>query len=452
MSFPEEDPPMPIEPASSEEEPKPGEPTSSEEPPAPMQPASSEETPPGEVVYPEAVLPEDFTPLDRTSRKARARRRRAHRKLVMPSADERAASLDGLARRAFPSFDFFVFALLCGAVLGAAYLMDSPAMLLLAILLAPLLTPWVGLVLAIQTGSWRFFFLTLGCMLVACLLVFLTGGLAGWTGHLWLHLPLSQATLHAHLWWPDLFLVVLGTVLLTVSFIRSENKPVLPSIMLAYGLFMPLSAGGVGWGLGVASIWPKGALVFLVHLALALLAGAITLAALRFKPARAAGHLLPIFMGLLSLAALVYYTGLPKAIRDEILASHQAIAPTVTVMVFVTPTDTPTPTQTATSTSTPLPSATPTPTDTPTPTPAFAIVASPSGGGAMLLAEPGNGKVVAGLTNGIIVQTLPEIQSVLGRSWVHVRWNNTDGWILSTALLSTTETPLPPTPTLTPTP
>jgi hypothetical protein len=60
--------------------------------------------------------------------------------------------------------------------------------------------------------------------------------------------------------------------------------------------------------------------------------------------------------------------------------------------------------------------------------------------------------VLTGLSNGIIVQVMPEIQSVYGRNWVHIRWNNTDGWILTTVLLATTETPLPPTPTRTPTP
>ena len=434
MSFPEEEQPKSIEPASSGAESTPG------------VPAPSEETPSGEVVYPEAILPEDFTPLDRTGRKARARRRREHRKLVMPSADERAASLDGLARRAFPSFDFFVFALLCGAVLGAAYLMDSPAMLLLAILLAPLLTPWVGLVLAIQTGSWRFFFLTLGCVLVACLLVFLTGALAGWTGHLWQHLPLSQANLHAHLWWPDLFLVVLGAVLLTVSFIRSENKPVLPSIMLAYGRFMPLSAGGVGRGIGVATIWPDGVLVFLVHLALASLVGSITLAALRFKPLRAGGYLLPIFMGLLSLGTLVYFTGLTNVIRNEILATRQTV-PTATLVVL--PSDTPTSVPTPTITSTLIPTDTPTPTVT-QPAPVYAVIAASSGGGAYIRSYPDGGKALAVLINGTVLQVFPEIQNVGGFNWVHVRWNNEDGWVLSAALKATTKTPLPPTLTATP--
>jgi hypothetical protein len=440
MSFPEEEPPKPIEPAPSEEEPAPGE------------PIPSGETPSGEVVFPEEPdLPEDFTPLDRTSRKARARRRRANRMLVMPDADERAAILDGLARRAIPSFEFFVFALLCGAVLGAAYLMDSPAMLLLGILLAPLLTPWVGMVLAIQTGSWRFFFLTLGGVLEASLLVFLTGALAGWVGHIWLPLPLSQANIHSHLWWPELSLVALGAILLTISFIRSENRPVLPSIMVAYGLFMPLSAGGIGLGIGSSALWPDGALVFLVHLALAGLAGGITLAALRFKPLKAGGYLLPIFIWLIWLAALVSFTGLTRVIRNEILATRPTIAPIPTVVVFV-PYDTPTRTATATATATFTLTDTPRPTATPSPTPAYAIIKAATGGGAYIRSVPAGGNALAVLLNGTLVQVMPDIQSAGGFSWVHIRWNNMDGWVMNNVLLATTETPPPPTLTLTPTP
>ena len=431
MSFPEEEQP-------SEEQ------SESEEP------AAQTEDPSEQVVFPEeTLLPEDFTPLGGTGRLPRARRRRAQRKLTMPGAEERATILDNLARRAFPTFEFFVFALLGGAVLGAAYLMDSPALLLLGILLTPLLTPWVGMTLAILTGSWRFFFLTLGVVLVASLLVFLTGGLAGWAGHLWLPLPLAQATFHAHLWWPDLFLVALGAVLLTISFVRSEQRPILPSIMLAYGLFMPISAGGVGWGIGAPSIWPNGVLVFLVHLVLATLAGGITLAILRFKPAKAGGVILPILMGLLSLATLVYLTGLTKVIRNEIIATRQTV-PTATAVVppSATPTPRPTPTPTATFT----PSDTLLPTATLEPTPAYAVISASTGGGAYIRSDPGGGTAQAVLINGTLLQVLPEIQSVNGVSWVHVRWNNFDGWVLMTVLSATTATPPPPTLTLTPTP
>jgi hypothetical protein len=438
MSFPEEEQPKPIEPESSEEQPN------------PMEPAPAGESPSEPTVFPEEPsVPADFTPLGGTGSPARARRRRAHRTTLMPGANARADILDGLARRAFPSLEFFVFALLGGAVLGAAYLMDSPAMLLLGLLLAPLLTPWVGLMLAIQTGSWRFFFLTLGGFLVASLLVFLTGALAGWAGHLWLPLPLTRASFHSHLWWPDLVLVALGAVLMTISFVRSEHRPILLSITLAYGFFLPLSAGGVGLGIGAPSIWPDGALVFLVHVALASLAAIITLAALRFKPARAGGYFLPILMGLLAVATLVYFTGLVNTIRDGILATRQT-EPTPTIIII--PTDTPTDLPTATETLTLLPSDTPTATASPQPTPAYAVIEAAAGGGANMRSDPAGGTVLAVLINGTVLQVMPEIQSVNGTSWVHVRWSNQDGWVLTTVLKATTETPPPATATLTPTP
>ena len=421
-----------------------------EEEPRPEEPVSPEEVASAEAIFPEDPgLPEGFTPISTSARLPRARRRRAHRMLAAPGADERAAILGSLARRAIPSFEFFLFALLCGAVLGAAFLLDSPALLLLGVLLAPLLTPWVGLTLAIMTGSWRFFFLTLGGLVFASALVFLCGALAGLAGHLWLPLPLFHANIHSHLWWPDLFLVVLGGVLITISFVRSEQKPILPSIMLAYGLFLPLSAGGVGLGIGATPIWPDGALVFLAHLALATLAGGITLAALRFKPAKAGGYLLPILTGLLALAAVVTFTGVTKVIRDEIIATRR-IAPTPTIVIL--PSKTPTVTLTQTPSATVTPTDTAQPSATLLPTPAYAVITSPSGGGALVRSEAGGGTVVAVLSNGITIQVLPETQTVDSVNWVHIRWDTVDGWVLSTVLTATSSTPPPPTPTPTPTP
>jgi len=421
-----------------------------EEAPEPEETDSSQEfTAPDETFGEELIVPEGFTPLGETAELPRARRRRARRKLGPPGADERAELLDRLARRAFPSFEFFLFALLSGAVLGAAFLLDSPALLLLGVLLAPLLTPWVGLTLATLTGSWRFFFQTLGGMLVAGLLVFLTGVLAGMAGRLWAPLPLFHANIHSHLWWPDLFVVALGAVLLVISFVRSEQKPFLPSVLLAYGLFQPLSAAGVGLGIGAAHIWPDGALVFLVHLALATLVGGFTLAILRFKPMRASGYLLPFMIGLVSLAGLVTFTGLVAFIRDGIIATRSTV-PTPTVLLLPTVTATALPPPTASPT--PEPSATFTPSPTLQVTPAYALITSPAGGGALVRTEPGGGTVITPLSNGLIVEVLPEIQDVNTVVWVRVRLaNNIQGWVLQTVLTATTLTPTPiPTPSPTP--
>ena len=429
--------------------------TTPDEQAGPEELSPSEEGSSPEVSFPEeTTLPEDFTPIGQASRLPRARLRRAHRMLVPPSADERAALLDSLARRAVPSFEFFLLALLCGIVLGAAYLLDSPAMLLLGILLAPLLTPWVGLTLSILTGSWRFFFLTVGGLLVASLLVFGAGALAGLAGHLWMPLRLFQADLHSHLWWPDLVLVALGAALLAASFVRSEQKPILTSIMLAYGLFLPLSAGGVGLGLGVRTIWPNGALVFLAHLSLSILVGVLTLAALRFKPLKFSGYFLSFVIGVLSLATLFYLTGLGQVIRNGINATRRSVpTPISLVLPSVTPTSTLTPIPTELPSSTPMPSSTPTVPPTPEPTPAYAIIsAAQQFGGAVVRTEPAVGSWITTLLNGSLVQVLPETQDVNGDVWAHIRMaDNVEGWVLQGVLKATTITPLPAT-TLTPNP
>jgi hypothetical protein len=419
------------------------------ETPNPEVPAPSEET-----RSREALLEEGFTPIGDLARLPRARRRRAQRMLVPPAADERAALLDDLARRAVPSFEFFLFAFLCGTILGAAYLLNAPALLLLGVLLAPLLTPWVGLTLAAVTGSWRFFFLTLGGLLVAGTLVFATGALAGLAGRLWEDLPFYYARIHAQLWWPDLLVLSLGAALLAISFVRSEQKPILASVLLAYGLFLPVSAAGIGLGLGkeIAGVplWPNGLLVFLVHLTLATLVGGCVLAGLHFKPMKTSGYLLPVFLGLLSLGVLVIFTGVVTFIRDGITAARHipptptALAlPTASATVFKTPTQLPTN----------LPSATSTPTPLPQPTPFYALIAASTGGGALLRTEPGAGTVITTISNGILVQVLPEVEIVGSSNWVRVRMlNGTEGWLLQTVLAATTQTPPVTTSTFNPTP
>jgi hypothetical protein len=447
-----------------------------EEPPRTEEPASSREKPFAQAASPkETFLPEGFTPLDEASRHARARRRRAHHMLISPSADERGTLLEGLARRALPSIEFFLFAIFTGAILGIAFLFDSPALLLLGLLFAPLLTPWVGLTLSILTGSWRFFFLTLGGMLIASLLVFLTGALAGVAGRLWLPLSLIQAGIHSklwwadfhsHLWWPDLFVVALGAIWLTISFVHSEEKPVAPSIILAYGLFLPLSAGSVGLGLGASPIWPNGVLVFLVHLTLTILVGGITLAALRFKPVKASGYLLPTMLGVLSLIVLVTLTGLTQVIRNGILDTRRSAPtpiattlalPSMTPILVQTPTRTPTPAATLILVDSSTPTATPiqvdslTPLATPKPTPSFAVInVSSPWNGANVRTEPA-GSLITVLANGSLVQLLPETQTVNSEIWAHIRMDDdAEGWVLQAVLGATTRT-FSPTSTLAPT-
>ena len=398
----------------------------------------------------------------------RARRRRRGQLVVPRDAEGRAELLHSLAHRAYPSYELFVFALLCGAILGLGYFFDSQAVLIFGILLAPLLTPWIGLLLSALTGSIRFFFETLAALLISSVLIFLSGLIAGFAVRAFLPRTLNEAFLHSHLWWLNLVVLAIAAVILTISFVRSEGRPYLPSIMMAYGLFLPLSAGGFGLGSGVAGIWPNGVMVFLVHFAWVSLFGMLTLIALRFLPTSPNGFVLSAGSLLIFVAVLVLLmTGgnlkFPSLLQSLAPTSIPASAPpTLTLPIVSTATSSPealtavspTPvieTSTAvrvsdTPTITPVPltlqvtlppAGTPTITLTIESTPVYARVNASQGNGANLRQNPG-GKFIIELDNGSIVEVLSDTQDVNGVVWAHVIANRSnqryEGWVLQAAL------------------
>jgi len=382
-------------------------------------------------------------------------RRRRRRYLVSPGDDERAALLEKLARRAFPTFEFFLFSLLCGAVLGAGYILDSQSLLLLGVLIAPLMTPWVGLTLASVTGSGRFFLQTLGGLLIGGLLVFGGGLLAGLAARIWLPLPLLQANINSHLWWPNLVVLALGAALLVISFVRSEEKPFLPSVMLSYELFLPLSAAAFGLGCGLPDAWPNGLLVFLVHLALATFLGVVVLAFLRFRPATFAGYVLAILILLLTLTVILGLAGIGTFIPVQSATPNPTLTPITAPGLTASATPAPLRTATATATITPSPtgptatptlqipaSVTPTRTITPQPTPVYARIYSAEGGGAIVRSEPGTGVILKSLINDYLIEILPEVKTYNGVVWVHIRTpDGTEGWVMQSVLLFATPAP-----------
>ena len=405
----------------------------------------------------------------------RARRRRRGQLVVPRDAESRAALLHSLAHRAYPSYELFVFALLCGAILGLGYFFDSQALLIFGILLAPLMTPWIGLLLSALTGSPRFFFETLAALLISSVLIFLGGLVAGFAVRAFLPRTLNEAFLHSHLWWLDLIVLAIAAVILTISFVRSEDKPYLPSIMLAYELFLPLSAGGFGLGSGVAGIWPNGVMVFLVNFAWASLFGILTLIALRFLPTSpnglvlSAGSLL-VFAVILVLLMTGGNLKFPSILRPVVPTSIPT-PPTSTLSPPAVSTATSSPTMPSPEASSTLVIETSTPTaasdtpialNTPTTTPVLLtpeVTSSPAGtlsitltveltpvyaridatqaNGANLRQSP-DGKFLIELDNGAIVEIQSDTQDVNGVIWAHViaiRSNQRyDGWLLQSVL------------------
>ena len=428
----------------------------------------------------EPILPAEPPQEPDPSAVQRARRRRATRRSSIPTdAEGQAELIATLARRAYPSIELFVFSLVCGAILGLGYLLDSQAVLLFGVLVAPLMTPWVGFLLALLSGSVRFMFETVMALVISLVFVFLGGLITGFAARLFMPITLNNVFLHSRLWIPELVVFALGAITLVISFARSEDKPFLPSVLIAYAFYLPISASGFGIGSGLPDVWFQGLLVFAVHFGMTSVLGLITLFILRLRPSVSglllSGLTLVLFVGL-----LVFLMGSGSPFRPEAVTAStpttELIAPpTPTSGLPATSTQNPTPTPVIVSnTHTPTIAATagtetpPTavpltleitlpPTQTPTitltiqPTPVYGRVSANEGGGANLRDAPG-GTFVMTLLNGTIVEATSEFAEVNTITWVKViatvNGQRIEGWLLESVISYATPAPnFDPSPT-----
>ena len=390
------------------------------------------------------------------------------RRASFPTDEEGRAELFAhLVRRAFPSYELFVFSLVAGAILGLGYLFNAQALLIFGVLVAPLLTPLIGTTLSIVAGALRLFLQTATALLISLLLVFLGGWLAGFASRPFQPLTLTEAFLHSRLWWYDLATLTIGAVLITISFVRSEDRPYLPSALLAYELFLPLAAAGfgLGSGVGLGEIWPQGLFVFFVHLAWATFFGLLTLFFLRFYPTSLGGFVLTGIVLAALLTTVIIYTNfgnwimgnaeLPSTTPEPVTISEPTITPLVIASVTLSPekdqataviaAPITTVSRTLRPSSTPAtlaPTTTPTSTVTAEPTPILAVIRASEGGGAFIRDNPG-GQVLITLANGSTVTIIPnDLQDVNGVIWVHVftfaNDSRVEGWMIQTVLQTST--------------
>jgi hypothetical protein len=407
---------------------------------------------------------QELLPADEPARPATPaprRRRRQGRLITRPDASEIGQFLESMAHRAVPTFDFFVFSMLAGGILGLGYLLDAPALLLLGILVAPILAPWIGSALAAAIGEGRFFGQTGGGFFTAALMIFFTGILAGLASRIWMPHTFIQAFLHSRLWVPDLLVLIVGTIVMTIAFIQSDEKPFIASIMVAYELFLPISAAGFGLGSGVEGLWPQSLRVALIHLAISMVLALIVFYYMGFRPLEATGYILAVLIVVVGLAITAGFAGIDALINvrgDQATQQPTATITLTTAPVRIIATVTPVHLDTAaTPSSSPtfLPTLPPTPTrplvtltpvatfPSPTivPTPVYGQVQS-KGDGAVIRTEPG-GSAITTVQNGYLVEILPEAPVVFnGDIWVHViiktESRDLNGWVLYNLIVTAT--------------
>ncbi|MFN3490735.1 MAG: DUF389 domain-containing protein [Anaerolineales bacterium] len=391
------------------------------------------------------------------------RRRRATRRSSIPTDGEgQAALISSLARRAYPSIELFVFSLICGAILGLGFLLDSQAVLLLGVLVAPLMVPWVGFLLSILTGSPRFLFETVMALIISLILVFMGGLMVGFVTLALPQMTHDNVYIHTRLWIPALIVFAIGAITLVASFARSEEKPFLPSVIIAYAFFLPINAVGFGLSSGLQNVWVEGLIVFGFYFAFASILGLITLFILRIRPS-AGGVILSAITILLFVATLVSVAGAGLTSRNEAAATLPPSTPTnqsqplltLTPSLTLNPTSTPRISTPTPGTPSPVPvtlditlppSETPTITLTIQPTPTYAKIQANEGGGANLREAPGpDGKYIMTLLNGTIVETYGEFEVVNNITWAKVyaalNGQKIEGWLLESVIAYATPAP-----------
>lgn len=379
-----------------------------------------------------------------------ARRRRARRLLAPLDADERAATIDHLARRTSPSFDFFLFSLIAGLLFGIGLLFDSSVLLVIGAIIAPLMAPAVGVAFGTIIGSYKFFFRSLIGLLIGCVLVFLGSALVGMVGRYWLPGDISQAFLFAQLSWVNFALLAVGAIFTAVTMAHEDRNPAAPSVALAYVIYLPVAVAGFGLSSGIPHLFPDGLVLAAVHLAWVALLGALALAVLGFRPLTLFGYTLGGMVTLVGVILLIGFSAFSAvfgAFGDQLALPTPVPSATLTV--------TPVP-PTATPTLTPVPpSLTPTVTLTPTRTPTATFTASPTPLPVYALVEPDEGvcireepdlqaKMVGPcLLKGTLLQILPETAEADGYNWVKaiVVEDGRIGWVLQDLLLVATPEP-----------
>lgn len=378
------------------------------------------------------------------------RRRRSQRLVTRPDASELGERLESIARRAAPTFDFFFFSILTGLIISVGYLLDSPPILLCGILVAPLMAPWMGAALAAATGEIRFLGQTLGGFFTALLMVLVTGFLAGLVARFFMPITTTQALLHAQLWPFDLLVLAIGTVILAITLIQSEEKPLLASLMVAYEVYLPVGAAGFGLGSGVENLWPQALLVLLVHLAISIVLALIVFYYMGFRPIEIYGYIVAGLIVVAGLAVFAGYGGLFSYVGGNRPAPTPAPPTTIAAdntQATLTLAPTPFPTFTHVVLVTPTLGITPSPTSLPTPV--YGKIQS-RGDGAVIRTEP-QGSPITTVQNGYLVEILPDAPLVLeGTTWVRIRVNTPTreivGWVQINLIVTATPAPATPTP------
>lgn len=210
-------------------------------------------------------------------------------RLVRPLPYERRAEvLEQLAQASSPGFDFFLLIILSCSIATLGLLINSAAVIIGAMLVAPLMSPILGLSLASVVGEERVFRRALLALIEGSLLAVLFSAALAWLGHA---LPfgaleeLPGEVLARTRPTPfDLGIALAGGAAAAYALAQPHLSAALPGVAIATALMPPLCTVGIGIAIGSQTTVLGALLLFLTNFAAISFAGIVVFAALGFRP------------------------------------------------------------------------------------------------------------------------------------------------------------------------
>lgn len=198
------------------------------------------------------------------------------------SLQERTAVYARIRRSARPDADYFILIALSAMIAALGLLVNSPAVVIGAMLVAPLMSPIVGAGLAMVLGDTRFLRLSLGAVIRGVGLAVLVGAMAG---ALRLDTPLTAEILaRTQPTLLDLAIALFSGMAGAYALSHSDAAGALPGVAIAAALVPPLSTVGITLITGNYQESFGAALLFVTNFTAISSATALTFLLLGFRP------------------------------------------------------------------------------------------------------------------------------------------------------------------------
>lgn len=212
---------------------------------------------------------------------------RRHTKTISP--DRRGEVRVLLRNASLPGFDFFLLVVLSCVIATSGLLMNSPATIIGAMLVAPLMSPIIGLGLGSTTGDSFLMKNATSALTRGAILAVLISFLLTWINRsmpfivLQVDLP-AEVIARTHPTPIDLTVALAGGLAAAYALAQPHLSAALPGVAIATALMPPLCTVGIGLALGRWDIAGGAALLFLTNAVTITFSAMLVFFALGFNP------------------------------------------------------------------------------------------------------------------------------------------------------------------------